>query len=73
MTDKIKIETRGKVRVITLNRPEVRNAFDDELLEALASAVIDADHDDSIVVIAVTGAGTAFCIRRRSAQRPRKG
>ena len=60
MTDKIKVETRGKVRVITLNRPEVRNAFDEELLEALASAVIDADHDDSIVVIAVTGAGTAF-------------
>ena len=61
MTGKIKIETRDKVRIITLNRPEVRNAFDDELLEALASAVIDADHDDSVAVTAITGAGTAFC------------
>jgi enoyl-CoA hydratase/carnithine racemase len=60
MTGKIKVATRGKVRVITLNRPEVRNAFDEELLEALASAIIDADHDDSVAVIAVTGAGTAF-------------
>jgi enoyl-CoA hydratase len=61
MPDAITIETRGKVRLLTLNRPDVRNAFTDAMQEALANAVIDADGDDGIAVIAITGAGTAFC------------
>jgi len=61
VTDVLKAETRGKVRLLTLNRPDVRNAFNDALNEALANAVIDADADDGIAVTAITGAGSAFC------------
>ena len=61
MSGKVKIETHERVRRLTLNRPEVRNAFDDELLDFFIGAVLDADLDPEIVAIAITGAGTAFC------------
>ena len=61
VADVLTIETHGKVRLLTLNRPDVRNALNDALNEALANAVIDADADDSIAVTAITGAGSAFC------------
>lgn len=54
-------ETRGRVRHLTLNRPEVRNALNEELNEALVRAVLDADHDPEVYAIAITGAGKAFC------------
>ena len=55
------IENKGPVRILTLNRPAMRNALTNELVEDLMAAVFDADHDDSVYVIALTGAGTAFC------------
>ena len=55
------IENKGPVRILTLNRPDMRNALTNELVEQLMSAVFEADHDDSVYVIALTGAGTAFC------------
>lgn len=61
MSSKVKIETQDKVRWLILNRPERRNAFDDELLEGFIEAVLDADRDPDVIVIAVTGAGSAFC------------
>lgn len=54
-------ETIGRVRLLTLHRPEVRNALNTELNDALAEAVIRADHDQDIYAIAVTGAGSSFC------------
>ncbi len=60
-SDTLKVETKGKVRLLTLNRQDVRNALNDEMVEALMQAVFDADHDPEVYVIAVTGAGTAFC------------
>ena len=60
--DILKIETRGKVRLLTLNRPERRNALSRELGNAISKAVIAADADKHIYMIAITGAGTqAFC------------
>ena len=47
---------------ITLNRPEVLNAFDFRLLRELARACEDASWDDEIRVVVVTGAGRAFCV-----------
>jgi enoyl-CoA hydratase/carnithine racemase len=47
---------------ITLNRPEVLNAFDFQLLRELARAAEDASWDDSIRVVVLTGAGRAFCV-----------
>jgi enoyl-CoA hydratase len=57
----LEVETVGRVRLLTLNRPEVRNALNGELNDALVQAIIEADHDPDVYVIAITGAGTAFC------------
>jgi enoyl-CoA hydratase/carnithine racemase len=47
---------------ITLNRPEVLNAFDFRLLRELARACEDASWDDEIRAVVLTGAGRAFCV-----------
>src|SRR5216110_2383803 len=47
---------------ITLNRPEVLNAFDFQMLRELARAAEDASWDDEIRVVVVTGTGRAFCV-----------
>ena len=61
-TDILKVETRGKVRLLTLNRPERRNALSRELGIAISRAVIAADADPNVYMIAITGTGTqAFC------------
>jgi enoyl-CoA hydratase len=57
----LKIEDKGRVRLLTLNRPDVRNALNNELVEGIMHAVIEADHDPEVYVIALTGAGSAFC------------
>lgn len=55
------VEDRAAVRVITLNRPEVRNAIDLPLRHALADALEAADADARVRAIVLTGAGGAFC------------
>jgi enoyl-CoA hydratase/carnithine racemase len=47
---------------ITLNRPDVLNAFDFKMLRELARACEDASWDDEIRVVVVTGTGRAFCV-----------
>jgi len=54
-------DDHGAVRVLTINRPEVRNALSIELLEALHAALADADADSSIRAVVLTGADPAFC------------
>lgn len=49
------------VGVIVLNRPDVLNAFNDELGTAVLEAVEKASADDSVRCIVLTGAGRAFC------------
>ena len=49
------------VRVITLNRPEKMNAYNVELHNALNKAILDADKDNNVRAIVITGAGKAFC------------
>lgn len=47
---------------VTLNRPEVYNSFDFQMLNEMAAAFLDVSHDDSIAVLVLTGAGDkAFC------------
>lgn len=55
------VEDRGAVRVVTLNRPQVKNAIDLPLRHALAGAVEEADADPSVRVLVLTGADGAFC------------
>ena len=47
---------------VTLNRPDVLNAFDFAMLRELARAFEDASWDDEIRVVVVTGTGRAFCV-----------
>jgi enoyl-CoA hydratase/carnithine racemase len=47
---------------IRLNRPDVLNAFDFQMLRELARACEDASWDDDIRVVVVTGTGRAFCV-----------
>lgn len=54
-------EDEVAVRVITLNRPERRNAIDIPLRLELAEALIEADADCAVRVIVLTGAGSTFC------------
>jgi 2-(1,2-epoxy-1,2-dihydrophenyl)acetyl-CoA isomerase len=49
------------VLLVTLNRPESKNAITDELREEFHRAMVTADADPAIRVIAVTGSGDAFC------------
>jgi enoyl-CoA hydratase/carnithine racemase len=56
LTEKI-----GAVAVITLNRPDKRNAIDIPLRLALADAIEAADRDPSVRAIVLTGAGNNFC------------
>ncbi|HKK37733.1 MAG TPA: crotonase/enoyl-CoA hydratase family protein [Paracoccaceae bacterium] len=59
--DKILYEADGRVARITLNRPEVMNAIDDEVPALLEAAVQRANDDADIRVIVLSGAGRAFC------------
>jgi enoyl-CoA hydratase/carnithine racemase len=47
---------------VTLNRPDVLNAFDFRMLRELARAFEDASWDDEIRAVVITGAGRAFCV-----------
>jgi enoyl-CoA hydratase/carnithine racemase len=47
---------------VTINRPEVYNAFDFQTLNEMSAAFLDASHDDTVAVLVLTGAGDkAFC------------
>jgi len=54
-------ERRGNVLLITLNRPEVRNAVNAAVAEGVAGALDELDGDDSLSVGILTGAGGFFC------------
>ena len=61
MADALRITTAGKVRTITVNRPERRNALDDATLMALRDAIETANRDGAAAIV-WTGAGTvSFC------------
>ena len=55
------IENRGAVRILTMNRPEKRNALNSELTHGLLDALRAADADESVGAIVLTGAGPGFC------------
>src|SRR6185295_18251304 len=60
-TNELLCEVRDGVALITLNRPEARNAMSDRLTPALRSQIKERGEDDSVGAILITGAGTAFC------------
>jgi enoyl-CoA hydratase len=56
----ILVETRGKVGLVTLNRPQAMNALNFELMQELVQAVLVFDADASIGTILITGNERAF-------------
>jgi methylglutaconyl-CoA hydratase len=57
----LEIEDRGAVRWIWLNRPEVRNAFDDALIADIAAAFAAVESAAEVRVVVVAARGPAFC------------
>jgi enoyl-CoA hydratase/carnithine racemase len=55
------VENRGAVRILTLNRPEKRNALNSGLTQALLDALRAADADQAVRAVVLTGAGQGFC------------
>jgi len=55
------VENRGPVRILTMNRPEKRNALNSELTQGLLDALRAADADESVGWQVLTGAGPGFC------------
>lgn len=60
-THELLCEIRDRVAVITLNRPEARNALSDHLTPALRTMIRVCGEDPSVGALLITGAGTAFC------------
>jgi enoyl-CoA hydratase len=61
MTDTVLTERRGEILVVTINRPEVRNAVDSPTARVLGQTFVDFDTDDSLKVAVLTGANGTFC------------
>jgi methylglutaconyl-CoA hydratase len=55
------VEAKGGIARITLNRPDVRNAFDDALIATLTRTLVEAGNDKSVRVVVLGGNGPAFC------------
>ena len=56
----IRTHDEGRIRVITLDRPQARNAFSEELYDFATDALIAAGEDNGIAVVIITGEGQAF-------------
>lgn len=54
-------EDRGVVRVLTLNRPEKRNALNHALTKALVDGLAEAESDEGVRAVVLAGAGKGFC------------
>src|SRR3954466_416710 len=60
-TDELLCVIRDRVAIITLNRPEARNAMSDNLTPALRNMIKACGENRDVGVLLLTGAGTAFC------------
>lgn len=56
----LRIEDHGRVRVLTLDRPDALNAFNEALYDATTVALMDAASDHGVAVVVLTGSGRAF-------------
>ena len=57
----ILVDKRAGFRILTLNRPDRLNAFNDAMHEALRAAIEEAERDEACRALLLTGAGRAFC------------
>ncbi len=57
----VESEKRDRVAIVTLNRPEARNAVNGDLAHAMEATLDELEEDDAITVLIITGAGSTFC------------
>lgn len=57
----ILVSTKSSLRILTLNRPDKRNALNDELISTLKDALREAGTDESLRAVVIRGAGKDFC------------
>jgi enoyl-CoA hydratase len=58
----VMVERQGAVLIVTLNKPAQPNALDGETMSGVGVALADAESDDSVAVVVLTGAGDrSFC------------
>ena len=55
------VEDRGSIRIVTMNRPQSRNAMDRETAQKLFDTFVEFDGDDSLSVAVLAGADGTFC------------
>jgi 2-(1,2-epoxy-1,2-dihydrophenyl)acetyl-CoA isomerase len=60
-TDHLLARVEDGVAVLTMNRPERRNALSDQMLAALGATLAQVEADDAVGAVVLTGAGGAFC------------
>ena len=60
-TDQLLCEIREKIALVTLNRPEKRNALGDKITPALRNILSILEDNQTVKVIVITGSGRAFC------------
>lgn len=60
-TQDLRAEVDDGVAVITMNRPDRRNAMSDAMMSALGAVLAQVETDDSVGCVVLTGAGGAFC------------
>lgn len=61
MYSTITSEIVDRVMIVTLNRPERMNAFNEKMCEEMIRAFNEADENDEVRAVILTGAGDAFC------------
>ncbi|MEC9182545.1 MAG: enoyl-CoA hydratase-related protein, partial [Actinomycetota bacterium] len=61
MDDVVLYEVSDGIAKITLNRPDQMNTWTGKLGDELQARLGEADRDDEVVVVVITGAGKAFC------------
>jgi enoyl-CoA hydratase len=61
MSDEVLTERRERVLLVTINRPDQRNAINRAVAEGIAAALDELDGDDDLSVGVLTGAGRGFC------------
>lgn len=57
----IKVDIADGIGLVTFNRPEKRNAMNPRFIEEMTRVLAEVRYDDSVRVLVLTGAGTAFC------------
>ena len=56
----VEFERRGHIAILTLNRPEARNAISPEVSQAMAGLLDEIEADDELRAVVLTGAGDVF-------------